>query len=172
MYSVDINKLTKEYQRLGFKRERHLLSLKKDGMLKAVVMVNISDMGLNLAGLTNCIKVVAIDSDGLTKDISHLMVSKLSKNKVMRGKTYIDVLVAKVKKVRIKIYSYIRIKIDILLQSFHYTIYLFLCIDDVLPRHFPLYIRCGAYLKLLMLLVQFIPYNLPNFIQQIWLSNI
>ncbi|MBW2574586.1 MAG: PilZ domain-containing protein, partial [Deltaproteobacteria bacterium] len=50
--------LSKEYQRLGFKRERHLFSLKKDGILKAVVMVNISDIGLNLADLTNCIKVI------------------------------------------------------------------------------------------------------------------
>ena len=40
----------------------------------------------------------------------------------MRGKTYIDVLEAKVKKVRIKFYSYIRIKIGILLHSFHYSI--------------------------------------------------
>jgi hypothetical protein len=76
--SVDINKLSKEYQRLGFKREKHLFSLKKDGILKAVVMVNISDMGLNLADLTNCIKVIVIDSDDLPKDVFNLMFSKLS----------------------------------------------------------------------------------------------
>ena len=76
--SVDINKLSKEYQRLGFKRERHLFSLKKDGILKAVVMVNIADMGLNLADLTNCIKVIVIDSDDLPKDVFNLMFSKLS----------------------------------------------------------------------------------------------
>ena len=76
--SVDTNKLSKEYQRLGFKRERYLFSLKKDGILKAVVMVNISDMGLNLADLTNCIKVIVIDSDDLPKDVSNLMFSKLS----------------------------------------------------------------------------------------------
>ncbi|MBW2642685.1 MAG: PilZ domain-containing protein, partial [Deltaproteobacteria bacterium] len=56
----------------------HLFSLKKDGILKAVVMVNISDIGLNLADLTNCIKVIVIDSDDLPKDVLNLMFSKLS----------------------------------------------------------------------------------------------
>jgi hypothetical protein len=76
--SQDIDELSREYQRLGFKRKRHFFSLKKDGILKAVVMVNISDIGLNLADLTNCIKVIVIDSDDLPSEIFHLIFSKLS----------------------------------------------------------------------------------------------
>ena len=41
-------------------------------------MVNISDMGLNLADLINNIQVIVIDSDDLPKEIFHLMFSKLS----------------------------------------------------------------------------------------------
>ena len=76
--SGNFDELSKEYQKLGLKRERYLLSLKKDGRLKAVIMVNISDIGLNLADLTSNIQVIVVDSDDLTKEIFHLMVSKLS----------------------------------------------------------------------------------------------
>ena len=42
---LDSDDLSKEYQRLGFQRERHLFSLKKEGVLKAFIMVNVSDRG-------------------------------------------------------------------------------------------------------------------------------
>jgi hypothetical protein len=76
--SENLDELSKEYQRLGLKRERHLISLKKDGRLKAVVMINISDIGLNLADLTSTLQVIVVDSDGFTREIFHLMVSELS----------------------------------------------------------------------------------------------
>jgi len=57
--------LSKEYQRLGFQRERHLFSMKKEGVLKAFIMVNVSDTGLNMSDLTNCIHVIVLDSDDL-----------------------------------------------------------------------------------------------------------
>ena len=76
--SENLDELSKEYQRLGLKRERHLISLKKDGRVKAVVMINISDIGLNLADLTSTLQVIVVDSDGFTKEIFHLMVSELS----------------------------------------------------------------------------------------------
>jgi len=77
--SENLDELSKEYQKLGLKRERHLVSLKKDGRLKAVVMINISDIGLNLADLTSTVQVMVVDSDDFTKEIFHLMVSELSK---------------------------------------------------------------------------------------------
>lgn len=77
--SGNLDELSKEYQKLGLKRERHLVSLKKDGRLKAVVVINISDIGLNLADLTSTIQVMVVDSDDFTKEIFHLMVSELSK---------------------------------------------------------------------------------------------
>lgn len=66
-----------EYNRLGFKRKRYLYSLKKDGKLKAVVMINISDVGLNMSDLTNCIKVIVTDPDDLPKNILSLILSLL-----------------------------------------------------------------------------------------------
>ncbi len=60
---IDNNDLNEEYHRLGFKRERHVFSLKKDGALKAFVLLNVSDIGLNMSDLTNCIHVVVLDPD-------------------------------------------------------------------------------------------------------------
>jgi len=70
--------VSKEYRRLGFKRERHLYSLKKEGKLKAVVLLNISDVGLNLSDLVNCMNVIVLDPDDLPKDILKSMLSLLS----------------------------------------------------------------------------------------------
>ncbi len=61
----DFDELVREYQKLGFKRRRLLFSLKKNNMLKAVAMVDISDVGLNLSDLTNSIKIFVIDPNGL-----------------------------------------------------------------------------------------------------------
>jgi len=75
---IDSDELNKEYQRLGFKRERHLFSLKKDGLLKAIIMVTLSDLGLNLSNLTNCIHVFVLDSDDLPLNIFYSHLSQLS----------------------------------------------------------------------------------------------
>ncbi|HBA71485.1 MAG TPA: hypothetical protein DCZ63_04615 [Geobacter sp.] len=53
--------LSEEYQRLGFKKEKHLYSLAEEGELKAVIMANVTDIGLNMANLTNCATVMLID---------------------------------------------------------------------------------------------------------------
>lgn len=60
------NDLNEEYHRLGFKRGRHFFSLKKDGVFKAFIMLNVSDIGLNMSDLTNCIHVVVLDPEDLT----------------------------------------------------------------------------------------------------------
>ena len=75
---VDSDDLSKEYQQLGFKKEKYLLSLKSDVHLKAIFMVTISDVGLNMSDLTNCIKVFVLDSDGLSKNVLYLTLSSLS----------------------------------------------------------------------------------------------
>ncbi|MEJ2657127.1 MAG: hypothetical protein P8012_08005 [Desulfobacterales bacterium] len=74
-----IDELSTEYHQLGLKREKHVLSLKRDGKLKAVIIINISDVGLNLADLTNNIKIIVVESRDLTKDILYLALSLLSK---------------------------------------------------------------------------------------------
>jgi hypothetical protein len=61
--------LEHEYHRLGFKKERHIFALKTEGFLKAVILVNVSDIGLNLSNLTNCIKFIILDKEDLTAEV-------------------------------------------------------------------------------------------------------
>jgi len=61
--------LEQEYERYGFSKTKTVLALKKSGRLKAVVLVNKTNTGLNLSDLTNCIKMIVVDSNGLHRDI-------------------------------------------------------------------------------------------------------
>ncbi len=70
--------LEEEYRRLGFKKEKHLFALKADGQLKAIILVNITDFGLNLSNLTNCIKFIVVDPDKLTGDIFRKVIFRLN----------------------------------------------------------------------------------------------
>jgi hypothetical protein len=70
--------LEEEYRRLGFKKEKHLFALKADGLLKAIILVNITDFGFNLSNLTNCIKFIAVDPEKLTGDIFKKVIFKLN----------------------------------------------------------------------------------------------
>jgi hypothetical protein len=76
--SLNRDELSREYQKMGFRRERYLFSLKREGNLKAVVMMNISDVGLNLSDLVNCIKVIVLDADELPSETLFSMLSFLS----------------------------------------------------------------------------------------------
>ncbi|MBW1895151.1 MAG: PilZ domain-containing protein [Deltaproteobacteria bacterium] len=69
--------LSKEYQKLGLKRGQYLLSLKKHDSLKAVILVNISDIGLNISDLTSCIKVFVLDQEYLPQRILYSMLYKV-----------------------------------------------------------------------------------------------
>ncbi|MFZ3138128.1 MAG: hypothetical protein WA126_12160 [Thermodesulfovibrionales bacterium] len=75
---IDSDALNKEYQRLGFKRERHLFSLKKDGDIKAIIVVTVADIGLDMSNLTSCIHVIVLDSNELPLNIINSQLSKLS----------------------------------------------------------------------------------------------
>jgi hypothetical protein len=66
---IDRDQLSREYRKLGFKRESHLFSLKKNHNLKAVILVNVSDIGLNMSNLTNAMKVIVLDNDDLPKEV-------------------------------------------------------------------------------------------------------
>jgi hypothetical protein len=76
--SEEIDNLIDQYHQLGFKREKFIYSLKKDGILKAVVLINMSDFGLNLSNLTDSIHVFVIDPHDLTQDVFQSMLSALS----------------------------------------------------------------------------------------------
>lgn len=75
---IDSNMLSKEYQQIGLKRERHLFSLKKGKSLQAVIIVNISDIGLNMSNLTNCIQIIILDAN-LPIDTIYMSLSMLTK---------------------------------------------------------------------------------------------
>jgi hypothetical protein len=74
----DTSTLNDEYEKLGFKREKHLFSLKKDGRLKAVALAVVSDTGLNLSNLTNCVHVFIIDGEDLPASVLYRHLALLS----------------------------------------------------------------------------------------------
>jgi hypothetical protein len=55
--------LSSEYSKQGFKRERYVFCLKQAGKLQAIVLLTLSDLGLNLSNLTNCIHVLVMEPD-------------------------------------------------------------------------------------------------------------
>jgi hypothetical protein len=63
------DEIDREFRDHGFRRERRMLALKQEGRLKAFLVASVSDIGLNLSDLTNCIHVVAVDARGLTQAV-------------------------------------------------------------------------------------------------------
>jgi hypothetical protein len=57
----EADELAREYRRLGFKKETHCYSLRKEGSLKAFILANCTDAGFNMADLTNCVTLVVLD---------------------------------------------------------------------------------------------------------------
>jgi hypothetical protein len=70
--------LAAEYHRLGLTRKRYFYSLKNNGSLKAIVTAILSDVGLNLSDLTNCIKVFILDQNELAPEVLNTVFSMLS----------------------------------------------------------------------------------------------
>jgi len=70
--------LEQEYERYGFLKKKNVLSLKKFGRLKAVVLVNKTDTGLNMSDLTNSIKVMVVDGRGLDRDVLMAAVRRIA----------------------------------------------------------------------------------------------
>jgi hypothetical protein len=75
---IDCNDLSKEFRLLGLNRRRRLLALKKKGVLKAVVLANISDIGLNLSDITNCVKAFFLEAEGFAPEILDAAISKVA----------------------------------------------------------------------------------------------
>jgi hypothetical protein len=61
--------IDREFRDYGFRRERRCFALKSAGRLKAFLVASVSDIGLNLSDLTNCIHLVAVNSEGLTREV-------------------------------------------------------------------------------------------------------
>ncbi len=75
--SVDDHELSTRYRALGFSRSHARFSLKKEGVLKAIFLVSLSDIGLNMSSLTNCIKVIVLDPQDLPRQTLNQMLSFL-----------------------------------------------------------------------------------------------
>lgn len=56
------------FEKNGMKRDRHIYSLKEGKSLKAVFIANVSDFGLNMSNLTNCVTTFVLDGDNLPID--------------------------------------------------------------------------------------------------------
>ena len=83
-------KLCAEFHRYGFKRERHLFALRRNGRLKAIVLVNISDIGLNLSDLTHCINAFVLDPDNLSPE---LLLASLHRAEAATGQSGLPALI-------------------------------------------------------------------------------
>jgi hypothetical protein len=72
------NSLEKVSQRLGFTRKWTVYSLTEGDDLNAVLIVNQSDVGVNLSELLNSIKVIAVDSESLPWEVLSAAVAQLT----------------------------------------------------------------------------------------------
>jgi hypothetical protein len=70
--------LEKVSQRLGFTRKWAVYSLVNRGCLKSILIVNQSDVGVNLSDLLNGIKVIAIDSENLPWEVLSVAAAQLT----------------------------------------------------------------------------------------------
>lgn len=76
----NLSRLSTAYRHLGFQRSRYLISIKKSGYLKALLMVNTSDLGLNMADLTGCIKIFITDPRNFSLQAMHTTLSRICRN--------------------------------------------------------------------------------------------
>ena len=71
--------LSQDYRRVGLKWERHWFALRHGGRLKAFIIANVSDIGLNFSDLTSCLQVIVTDAEGLDPDIFIQAVRRVSR---------------------------------------------------------------------------------------------
>ena len=72
------NSLAEVYSRLGFVRKWKTYSLTHMGKLNAVLIVDQSDLGLNLSELLNSIKILVINTEVLPWSVLSIAISKLT----------------------------------------------------------------------------------------------
>ncbi len=75
---ADSDEILETFRKLGLEREKSFYSVKNEGVLKAVIMVNIADVGINMSELTSSIKVIVVDADKFQKDIFNWVLMQLS----------------------------------------------------------------------------------------------
>ena len=70
--------INKVYNKLGFSRDRYFYTLKDSENLKAILVVNCSEAGLNMSDLTNCIQFFVLDTEKITEKILFSAIISLS----------------------------------------------------------------------------------------------
>jgi len=70
--------LTARFQKAGLKKKRQIWAIRHNNLTTAIVIVNTSDVALNMSELTNCIKVCITMPEVLTKEVLTLALSHLS----------------------------------------------------------------------------------------------
>jgi hypothetical protein len=71
------DEVAKEYEQLGFKKEKHYYALRREGNLKALIMAHCTDAGFNMANLTNCAIFIALD-ETIPSDIVGMALGQVS----------------------------------------------------------------------------------------------
>ena len=77
---ADSEELSLAYERIGFTRRRRLLVLTQNSDLKVFFEVNLSDAGMNMSDLMNCVRIIVVDSVGLNTDIMGTALCRLADN--------------------------------------------------------------------------------------------
>lgn len=75
---VDDTEVSMAYKQDALKRERYLYTLKKDSTPIAIIMILLSDAGINLSDLTNCMHVFLLNPDTATKETLESVLSYLA----------------------------------------------------------------------------------------------
>lgn len=66
------------YHKAGLSKEKHLLSLRYQGDLAAVILVNIADIAINMSDLTSSVTLMVLKEDILTREILNMALVKLT----------------------------------------------------------------------------------------------
>ena len=70
--------VSEEYGKIDIRRERAVFSLKRKGALKAIIVVSLSESGLNMSDVTNCINFIVLDRKDFSKDVLNYTLKNLS----------------------------------------------------------------------------------------------
>ncbi|MEJ2038533.1 MAG: hypothetical protein P8X55_06315 [Desulfosarcinaceae bacterium] len=75
--AAEDNELSQCYQAIGLKRKRHLFALRQRDKLCAILVVNLTDFGLNLSDLTNSVHFITAQEKPLTMDLVATAINKV-----------------------------------------------------------------------------------------------
>ncbi|MDH3329394.1 MAG: hypothetical protein OEM01_09195 [Desulfobulbaceae bacterium] len=69
---------SQEYAKADFKRLRKIYSLKNDDELMAMLVINKSDLGLNMSDLTNCIQVFVLEEKPVRENVLYAALNEFA----------------------------------------------------------------------------------------------